>query len=478
MGVYVLLTLLGMAGSAPAYAQPSESEASAEDTSVEDADEGFGATAVVPDRPDGPEDSLGRSIVNRRQMDERLPQSAPDALRYEPGVSIQQTAHGQASPYVRGLTGQQVVHLFDGVRLNNGIYRQGPNQYFFTVDSQTLQRLEVIRGSASTRFGSDALGGAILAVPREPALSEDGALSLRPRAFGSFASADTTVGGRAELSAAFGENTAVLAGGGYRRVGRLEGGGVLRGTDGLPALVARLDDDRRTQLGTGFKEATFDFRLRQRIAEELTINVATYTYLELDSPRTDQCPPPEAPESECLVIDRQLRSLAYAALRGNAGKELRDVELIVSYQRHEEARTRDRSRSFVRLDFENEVDTLGITFRAATPRVSLGEGAHLTVRYGAEAYRDSVSSEGSTTFTDLDRTFENSRGEYLDDSTYLSVGAFAEAEFQPFEALIVRGGGRLAAVGARAPSDPESGSSAVHKEWGAAIGRLGVEVRP
>ena len=79
-----------------------------------------------------------------------LPRSAPDALRGVPGVSVQQTSHGQASPYVRGLTGQRVVHLFDGIRLNTGIYRQGPNQYFFTVVSATLERLEVVRGSAST----------------------------------------------------------------------------------------------------------------------------------------------------------------------------------------------------------------------------------------------------------------------------------------------------------------------------------------
>src|SRR5690606_11798001 len=49
------------------------------------------------------------SVVTRRDLEERLPRSAPDALRFEPGVYVQQTAHGQGSPYVRGLTGQQTV---------------------------------------------------------------------------------------------------------------------------------------------------------------------------------------------------------------------------------------------------------------------------------------------------------------------------------------------------------------------------------
>ena len=110
------------------------------------------------------------SVVTRRDLEERLPRSAPDALRFEPGVYVQQTAHGQGSPYVRGLTGQQTIMMFDGIRLNNSTFRQGPNQYFFTIDSRTVQKLEVLRGSASTRYGSDAMGGALLDTPIDPSL--------------------------------------------------------------------------------------------------------------------------------------------------------------------------------------------------------------------------------------------------------------------------------------------------------------------
>ncbi|HJL49727.1 MAG TPA: TonB-dependent receptor plug domain-containing protein, partial [Polyangiaceae bacterium LLY-WYZ-15_(1-7)] len=189
----------------PAYGA-STAEASSEG---EDAARDYGATAqVYASSPGEAEESLGRSSVTRALMDVRQPRSAPDALRYEPGVAVQQTAHAQASPYVRGMTGQQVVHLFDGVRMNNGIYRQGPNQYFFTIDQRTLARLDVVRGATSVRFGSDALGGAILATPLRPFLDPDAdGVVARPRLELRYGSADRELGGRAALELRLGPDT-------------------------------------------------------------------------------------------------------------------------------------------------------------------------------------------------------------------------------------------------------------------------------
>ena len=159
--------------------------------------------------------------VSREELEERLPRSAPDALRYEPGVFVQETAHSQASVFVRGRTGQQTVILFDDVKMNNSVWRQGPNQYFFTVDALTLKSVEVLRGSASTRYGSDAIGGVIHARPMEPEFSEDRNLLLRPRGVFRWRSADRERGGRAELGASKGA-WGVLGGVGYRVVDELE----------------------------------------------------------------------------------------------------------------------------------------------------------------------------------------------------------------------------------------------------------------
>ena len=84
---------------------------------------------------------------------------------------VQKTNHGGGSPFVRGLVGNQVLVLVDGIRLNNSTFRYGPNQYLATVDPGTVNRFEVLRGSGSVQYGSDALGGVIHVRNRDPLLS-------------------------------------------------------------------------------------------------------------------------------------------------------------------------------------------------------------------------------------------------------------------------------------------------------------------
>ncbi|MGB0678893.1 MAG: TonB-dependent receptor [Polyangiales bacterium] len=444
------------------------------------ANDGYSARAEVPTDSEAGQATRaalrGRSTstVHARQLEEQLPRSAPDALRFIPGVSIQQTAHGQASPYVRGMTGQQVLHLFDGVRLNNGIYRQGPNQYFFTVDARTLQSLTVLRGSASTRYGSDALGGAILAAPRQTPLElgRPKALRWHPRLVSRYGSADRELGGRAESGVNVGEHTSVLFGGGYRDVGQLQSGGVVQNPGAPVPEVPRFAADGRTQRGTGFREGSFDVRVVHAARPALRWVSAAYGYLQRDAPRTDQCPPPEAPSGECLRFVRQDRTLVYSALRGRAGA-MEELDLVLSYQRHAEARQRDRPRSGVRFDWQDHIDTLGLALKAASPWASLGAWGEGRLRYGLDGYQDLLQSRAEQRFTDIDRAFRLSRGQYLDGSRYLQLGLFAEAQWRLLSWLTLWGGGRGAWVDARTPADPESGSSGVDKTWSVAVGRAG-----
>ena len=92
----------------------------------------------------------------------RANQASPvEALDHTPGVYVQKTAGNQSSPYVRGLTGEQTLLLFDGVRLSHAMMRPGPNQYAALIPDNAVGGIDVLLGSSGTVQGSDGLTGAV-----------------------------------------------------------------------------------------------------------------------------------------------------------------------------------------------------------------------------------------------------------------------------------------------------------------------------
>jgi len=416
---------------------------------------------VVDTRPIAPRPGRASTTVTRRDLEERQARSGPDALRWEPGVQVQQTAAAQASAYLRGRTGQQTLLFFDGVRLNNGTWRQGPNQYFVTVDVRTVAAIDVTRGSASTEFGSDAIGGVIEAFPREP---DPGERWIAPRLVLRGGTADGELGGRAEVAVRPRAGTGLLLGVGYRDVGQLESGGVVRGVaDDKPALVPTFEADGRTQRGTGFRELAWDARLRQRLGDDVDLTVAYYDYRQLDAPRTDQCPPPGAPPDECLRFGEQWHLLTYAALEARLGRWAERARVVASVQNQHERRIRERPRSFVELGGRDDVWSTGLAATASTAAFAPGPFT-VQVDYGADVHRDSVDSVAWLEFTDLDYVRYDSRGQFMAGSSYWTGGAFVSPELT-LGALTLRGGGRVGFAAAAAPGDEESATTPVDRRW-------------
>jgi iron complex outermembrane receptor protein len=81
-----------------------------------------------------------------------------------PGLRNFSTGSGIAKPVIRGLTGNRVLILDNGQRLET---QQWGDEHAPNVETATAERIEVIRGPASVLFGSDALGGVINVVQRD-----------------------------------------------------------------------------------------------------------------------------------------------------------------------------------------------------------------------------------------------------------------------------------------------------------------------
>ncbi|WP_105013105.1 TonB-dependent receptor [Salinibacter sp. 10B] len=74
------------------------------------------------------------------------------------GVSSVQTGSQAGKPVLRGLSGNRVVLLKDGIAQE---YYQFGVRHFPTTNASEAERVEVVRGASSILYGSDALGGAI-----------------------------------------------------------------------------------------------------------------------------------------------------------------------------------------------------------------------------------------------------------------------------------------------------------------------------
>lgn len=190
-----------------------------------------------------------------------------NVLEGVPGILVQQTTYGQVSPFLRGMTGYQVLNLVDGVRFNNATFRSGPNQYLAFIEPSQAQRVEALLGPTGVQYGSDALGGTLQVLTPLPTFRQS--FSGEAAVFG--ASADASGGSQAKLT--FGsKRAALLFSGSWQRHNDLRAGAgadshnVLFRFFGLPqAQIRELLGER--QQATGFTQYGWHTKAALRLSE-------------------------------------------------------------------------------------------------------------------------------------------------------------------------------------------------------------------
>lgn len=110
------------------------------------------------------------TVQTEQQVDQRNINDIRDLVRYEPGISVSGAGSrfGLGGFTIRGIGGNRVLTQVDGVAVPDA-FTFGPflNAQRDYVDPDTLKSVEIIRGPASSLYGSDALGGAVSFVTRD-----------------------------------------------------------------------------------------------------------------------------------------------------------------------------------------------------------------------------------------------------------------------------------------------------------------------
>ena len=145
----------------------------AESASTEGADEYMETVTVIGTKTERKISEVAGSVsvLDEEYIERQLIQDIADLVKYEPGVSVAGTGDrfGLSGFSIRGIGGNRVLTLVDGVRVadafNFGPY-QDARRDFVTVES--IRRLEISKGSGSSLYGSDAMGGVVSILTRGP----------------------------------------------------------------------------------------------------------------------------------------------------------------------------------------------------------------------------------------------------------------------------------------------------------------------
>ena len=321
--------------------------------------------------------------------------NTPQLFTRVSGVFLQRTNQGGGSAFVRGLTGNQTLLVLDGIRFNNSTFRYGPNQYLNTIDPFALDRVEVLKGSGSVQYGSDALTGAVSLSSQKPAFSTQskwsGQLLTRGISQGMELSGLGKVSYQSDKYA-----ISILA-------GKKKFGDITRGGDGA------------FQRPTGYAEQNLQMQYRQKISD----HVIWENLVQQNS--QDHVPVFHKVKLENYAINEmtlQAYRRAFSRLFiAGAHPWNRQLELTASYQQSIEKRTLQKNASQTTRSEEDHVKTWGFIGQLKsvwTPTLS-----SMT---GLEYYADGVTSlrtdQSSSKIMQL-------RGLYPNGASYQTISAFS-----------------------------------------------------
>ena len=130
------------------------------------------------------------SVISAREIQDVNPQNTADVLQKSGELFVQKSQMGGGSPVIRGFETNKILLVYDGIRMNNAIYRGGHLQNIITTDPFSVKSVEVVYGPGTVIYGSDALGGVINLHTFKPLFADTSSVLVTGNVMSRFMSAD------------------------------------------------------------------------------------------------------------------------------------------------------------------------------------------------------------------------------------------------------------------------------------------------
>ena len=314
-------------------------------------------------------------IISSSYIKKANAQNMGDLLMSTGNVFVQKSQQGGSSPVIRGFEASRVLFVVDGVRMNNLIYRSGHLQNIITVDQNILESVEVLQGPSSTLFGSDALGGAVHMISKQPVLSkENEKTKISSHFFSRYSSANAEKTNHADISIGWkkiGLLTSITRSGfGDAKIGKrdmkgFEGFGTrpyyIQPFDGITGDTIVKNSNERIQRFSGYTQTD----LTQKILYKPNANTSHGLNIQYsnssDVPRYDRLQDTRngVLRFASWYYGPQKRSLfAYNFSANNRTGFFNEYKATLSYQSIEESRI---TREYKRYDhFDKRIEQVGV----------------------------------------------------------------------------------------------------------------------
>ena len=425
-------------------------------------------------------------IITAKDAEFGNPQTAADLLNNSGQVFVQKSQLGGGSPMIRGFSANSVLIAVDGIRMNNAIFRAGNLQNVISLDPLSIEKTEVLYGPGSVIYGSDALGGVMDFITKDPKLSADtGALATSANLMTRYSSANKEKTLHLDLSIGskrFGSFTSFTYSGfddlrmgsdGPEDYTRPEYVTQVNGTD-----TVLLNSDKNIQKETGFEQSFFVQKFKYKTSANTNLEYGFFYSTTSDVPRYDR------------LIQYKNGGLRYGEWKygpqtwmmnnlefsANKPKMMFDnLKVNLAYQKFGESRINRNYQSDTRKVREEDVDVFSFNLD-----LDNSISARSILYYGYEGVLNKVGSKAHT-----ENIFSGEKGalstRYPDGSTYITHAFYLNYKYNWDNKTTVVGGMRYSHIDMRAKVDttfyplPDPKSDL---NTGALTGSMGVAHRP